>query len=193
MHPYRFAFVSLVALTLTSACASSAAPRPTARAQAAQPPIDRAQVEVAQRAWCDALIDIGQVSATGGDARAAAARVLSTAYDYDQGTVLFKPTLTFGAQTFRMTKAGAMAYFVGGDPAFPDDHGFALKQWVTCQPAVVDIVARGDMAIAMGNVHLTDHKGAKVTVDKTFGYRRGDDGALRIVLHHSSLPYTPQR
>ncbi len=188
----RLSFVSLAAVALTSACASSAPTRTAARPQAA-PAIDRGQIELAQRAWCDALIDIGRVGATGGDARAAATQVLSSAYDYDQGTVLFKPTLTFGAQTFRMSKAGALAYFVGGDPAYPDDHGFALKQWVKCQPAVVDVVASGDMAVAMGNVHLEDHRGNTVTVDKTFGYRRGDDGTLRIVLHHSSLPYTPPR
>jgi hypothetical protein len=27
-------------------------------------------------------------------------------------------------------------------------------------------------------------------VDKTWGYVRGPDGKLRIVLHHSSLPYS---
>jgi hypothetical protein len=26
-------------------------------------------------------------------------------------------------------------------------------------------------------------------VDKTWGFRKGDDGKVRIVLHHSSLPY----
>jgi len=119
--------------------------------------------------------------------------VLSKAYDYDAGIVLFKPTLTFGAQTFRPTKQGALAYFVGGDPSFPDDSGFALKQWVKCESKIVGVVVHGDMALAMGNVHLEDAKGSKVTVDKTFGYLRQDDGSLRIVLHHSSLPYVPAK
>jgi hypothetical protein len=30
-------------------------------------------------------------------------------------------------------------------------------------------------------------------VDKTFGYKRDATGALRIVLHHSSLPYSPSK
>ncbi|MCX5744837.1 MAG: hypothetical protein NT062_20305 [Proteobacteria bacterium] len=47
------------------------------------------------------------------------------------------------------------------------------------------------MAIAMGNVYFRDAKGTEVKVDKTFGYRRDASGALKIVLHHSSLPYTP--
>ena len=55
------------------------------------------------------------------------------------------------------------------------------------------MVVHGDMAITMGNVHLEDVKSNKVTVDKSFGYLRHDDGTLRIVLHHSSLPYAPAR
>jgi len=43
------------------------------------------------------------------------------------GAVLFKPTLPVNPQTFRATRAGALAYFVGGDPSFPKDKGFALK------------------------------------------------------------------
>ena len=34
-------------------------------------------------------------------------------------------------------------------------------------------------------------KGNLTKVDKTWGYVRGGDGKLRIVLHHSSLPYSP--
>lgn len=47
---------------------------------------------------------------------------------------------------------------------------------------------RGDTAIAMGNLVLTDKNGKTTTVDKTWGYARDDQGVLRIVLHHSSLP-----
>ena len=41
----------------------------------------------------------------------------------------------------------------------------------------------------MGNVHFTHKDGSVTTVDKSFGYQRGEDGNLRIVLHHSSLPF----
>lgn len=185
---------SLVALTLivsATACASTPPTAVTPSRPAIQ--IAQADVEAAQRSWCAALIEIGHQGATGGNAKATATDVLSKAYDYDAGTVLFKPTLTFGAQTFRTTKHGALAYFVGGDSSFPDDSGFALKQWVKCESKIVGVVVHGDMALAMGNVHLEDAKGSKVTVDKTFGYLRQDDGSLRIVLHHSSLPYVPAK
>ncbi len=62
---------------------------------------------------------------------------------------------------------------------------------MTCEPTVAGMVINGSIAIAMGNVYFTDGSGGKVMVDKTFGYVRGKDGQLRIVLHHSSLPYRP--
>ena len=62
-------------------------------------------------------------------AKALAEKVIDSAYGYQMGAVLFKPTLTTNPQTFRTTRAGALAYFVGGDPSFPKDTGFALKGW----------------------------------------------------------------
>ena len=189
--------VLLVGALTLGACArqSPGAQAPTAIAPASarvatsDAPIAHSHVEAAQRAWCDALLSISK-AATTGHARDRAAEVLSTAYNYDRGAVLFKPTLTHGTQTFRFDERGALAYFVGGDPAYPDDKGFALKPWATCQPTVASVVQHGEMAVAMGNVVLTDTSGKETKVDKTFGYVRGADGALRIVVHHSSLPYT---
>jgi hypothetical protein len=49
----------------------------------------------------------------------------------------------------------------------------------------------GDLALTMGKVILTDQNGKTTTVDKTWGFKKDDQGRLRIVLHHSSLPYSP--
>jgi hypothetical protein len=91
---------------------------------------------------------------------------------------------------FRPTKEGALAYFIGGDESFPEDGGFALRPWteVTYDNAAAanGIQIHGDIAITMGNVYLTDAEGGKVTVDKTFVFRRSKDGRLRLCLHHSS-------
>ena len=43
----------------------------------------------------------------------------------------------------------------------------------------------------MGHVILTDASGNETKVEKTWVFRRGDDGALRIVLHKSALPFNP--
>jgi hypothetical protein len=38
-------------------------------------------------------------------------------------------------------------------------------------------------------VTLTDKDGKVTTVDKTWQFKKDDSGKLRIVVHHSSLPY----
>ena len=42
----------------------------------------------------------------------------------------------------------------------------------------------------MGNVMITGKDGKVTTVDKTWKFKKTDDGTLRIVVHHSSLPYS---
>jgi hypothetical protein len=155
--------------------------------------INQAQVMQAQQAWCDALLSISRAYRSGGfsQARATAEKVLDQAYGYAYGPVAFKPTLTSGAQTFRPTKQGALAYFVGGDPAYPNDRGFALNPWDKCALRTQVIQLYGNVGITMGNVDLTDSSGKVTTVDKTWAFLREPDGQTRIVLHHSSLPYQP--
>jgi hypothetical protein len=155
-------------------------------------PITQAEVEAAQRAWCGALVAIATEHDTKGHAAAKtlAGQVLDSAYAYNMGPVLFKPTLTVAPQTFRTTRDGALAYFVGGDRSYPNDSGFALKGWRKCESQNAGVVVTGNSAISMGNVSIWDAKGNMTKVDKTWGYVRDGQGKLRIVLHHSSLPYT---
>lgn len=157
--------------------------------------ITEADVNAAQQAWCDGLVKIGKVHAEGGDYKALASQAIDDMYDYAEGKVFFKPTLAHGKNTFRPTKAGALAYFVGGDANFPDDSGFALKNWVKVtydnNAAENGIQIHGDVAITMGNVYLTDAKGNEVMVDKTFVFRKCSDGKLRLIVHKSALPFSP--
>jgi len=167
---------------------------PVASAAAAAParaPITEQEVNAAQQAWCDSLVNIAKTYAAKGDYKTVAAAVLSNQYNYDFGTVLFNPTLTFGEQNFRMDKEGAAAYFIGGNPKFPHDNGFALKPWVGCRYTNGGVLIEGDIAITMGNVYLTDAKNKETVVDKLFAFKRGDDGKLRIIVHKSSLPFSP--
>lgn len=164
--------------------------------EGAQNIITYEEVNAAQQAWCDALVKIGKLKEEGGDYKAFAEQVLSDAYNYDNGKVFFKPTLAFGDQTFRNTKQGALAYFVGGDSEFPNDKGFALKPWVKARydnagEKNEGIQIYGSVAITMGNVWVTDKDGNEVMVDKTWVFRKGKDGKLRIIVHKSSLPFSP--
>jgi hypothetical protein len=149
------------------------------------------EVLAAQKAWCKALVSISAANAEGGQekAKALAEKVIDENYGYGLGPVLFKPTLAPAPQTFRTTRAGALAYFVGGDTAFAGDSGFALKGWTGCEVSNAAVQINGDVGLTMGNVMLTGPDGKVTTVDKTWAFRKGDDGKLRIVLHHSSLPY----
>jgi len=153
--------------------------------------ITKDMVYNAQNTWVQALVSIGQAHVSGGDATARANEVLTTYYDFANGTVLFKPTLTHGKQTFRFTKEGALAYFVGGNEAYPDDNGFALRPYVSGTVEMGEVVVHGNTAIAMSNITLKAYDGSTVTVNKTFGYRLDDSGNLIIITHHSSLPFQP--
>lgn len=164
--------------------------------EGAQTLITYEEVKAAQQAWCDALVKIGQLKESGGDYRGYANQVLSEAYNYDYGKVFFKPTLAYGNQTFRTTKKGALAYFVGGDAEYPNDKGFALTPWVKARFQNLGdnnqgIQIYGSVAITMGNVWVTDKNGNEVMVDKTFVFKKSQDGKLRIIVHKSALPYAP--
>lgn len=166
--------------------------------EGAQTIITYDEVNAAQQAWCDALVKIGKIKEEGGDYKSFAEQVLTDAYNYDTGKVFFKPTLAFGDQTFRNDKKGALAYFVGGDPAYPNDKGFALKPWVKARydNAGKDnegIQIYGSTAITMGNVWVTAKDGTEVMVDKTWVFKKGKDGKLKIIVHKSSLPFNPNK
>lgn len=168
---------------------------PTRTSTGAVAPITAQQVNAAQQAWCDGLVRVAQVHARGGDARGEASRMIDDLYDYAEGQVFFKPTLAFGPRTFRPTKEGALAYFVGGNPNFPEDTGFALKGWTAARydnnAAENGIQIHGEIAITMGNVYITGVDGKEVMVDKTFVFRRCADGNLRLCVHKSALPFSP--
>ena len=154
--------------------------------------ISESEVLAAQKAWGDALVAISTSYEKDGfsAAKSLAEKVIDSAYGYQFGPVLFKPTLTVAPQTFRTTRDGALAYFVGGDSNYPKDTGFALKGWRNVEIKNAAIFIAGDVATSMGNVIFTDKSGKVTTVDKTWKFLKDDNGKLRIVVHHSSLPYT---
>lgn len=179
---------TLAAVTLAAAAAMPAFAKGVVVNQA----ITETEVLAAQQGWCKALVDIAATGARSGQpaAKALAEKVIDGAYGYQMGAVLFKPTLTVNPQTFRTTRAGALAYFVGGDPAFPKDTGFALKGWTKCDVDNSAIFIAGDSATTMGKVHFTGKDGKVTSVDKTWKFVKDDAGQLRIVVHHSSLEYS---
>lgn len=113
---------------------------------------------------------------------------------YDFGTpdapLLFKPTL---ASVIRHDEKGARAYFIGGDPDFPQDNGFLKNGWKTVdfRSAVGPVAEPGGLGFRdMGHYTFTKGDGSETEVDYTFAYHKLD-GKVLISLHHSSLTWFP--
>lgn len=194
--PFTLSKTTSSALCVLALIGAAAFAATTTAADPAKPAsITEAEVNAAQQAWCDGLVKISKVHKAGGDYKAVAAQLIADLYDYREGKVFFKPTLAHGKNTFRSTPEGCLSYFIGGNPDFPEDSGFALRNWVKVSydnnAAENGIQIHGDIAITMGNVYLTNGKGEESMVDKTFAFRRCADGKLRLCVHKSALPFNP--
>ena len=144
----------------------------------------------ARQIWGDALIAISEAFDKEGidAARLAANGVLDSAYGYELGPVLFKPTLAAEVQ-FRGTFEEALSYFVATNKVCGEDSGFAIKGWTAVRFENTAVLLNGNTAMAMGNYFFTDPQGEMVKVEYSFGYVLDDHGKVKIVLHHSSVPY----
>lgn len=142
-------------------------------------PLTKDEVVEAQRAWVTCVV--------GQDADS-----LLDLYDYgtpDQ-PLLFKPTL---ANVIRTDRAGAKAYFVGGDPDYPNDSGFLKNGWkrVEFDSTAGPVADAGGLSFKdMGHCTFFDGDGNATKADYTFAYHKVD-GRVMIALHHSSLSWSP--
>jgi hypothetical protein len=80
---------------------------------------------------------------------------------------------------------------VGDDASYPSDTGFALKGWREVEIENSAVRIEGNTAQTMGWVIMTDKSGNVTKVDKTWTFVKDTEGVVRIVSHHSSLPYAP--
>lgn len=142
----------------------------------------------AQMAWGEGIVAISSAHTAGEDFAARAAEHIETLYAYGDTDVMFKPTLA-AVDQFRETYDEALSYFIGTEGT--EDSGFAIKGWTNVRWENNAIYTDHDSAMAMGNYYFTGPDGSETAVEYTFGYVLGDDGALKINLHHSSLPYSP--
>ena len=153
------------------------------------------EVIEAQNFWAQSIVDISNSFLTGGDYVSLAGERARELYGYDHSNVLFKPTKAAEKQ-FRPTANDAMSYFVGHDAVisgFKEDQGFAINAKKGFSKVIFNnhqIDCHGDVAHAMGTYEFTCATTGEISdVEYTFGYKRNDDGKVRICLHHSSIPY----
>ena len=146
------------------------------------------EIEKAQEKWGNGIIKIGELKDTIKECRMFTLDFISKMYDYENGIVQFKPTKASEAQ-FRGDVKAALSYFIGSDSDFSEDSGFALNPWVNVDFENNSINIINNIAIAMGNYFFTDNNGNKTKVEYSFVYKKNDQGDLKIILHHSSLPF----
>ena len=145
----------------------------------------------ARSAWGESMIEISQAYEKKGieQATVVANKMLDNLYGFEFGAVLFKPTLSGGNQTFRSDKEGALSYFVGNNPKYPMDSGFGIKDWLEVKSETSSVLIDQNIAMWMGWVTFINKEGTSIKVDKSWGYKKNENSNLKIVLHHSSLPY----
>lgn len=170
------------------ACAQTQAISSSASTASAAP-ITKADVAEAQQAWGEGIVTIGKAFSEGDDYTEAAEEHIERFYAYGSHPVLFKPTLAAEEQ-FRGDFDGALSYFVGG--SIDEDNGFAIAPYTDVRWENEATYVDSDSAMAMGNYYFTRTSGEEVKVEYSFGYVRDNEGDLKIVLHHSSLPYAPE-
>ena len=120
--------------------------------------------------------------------------------------VLFKPTKASEVPIATATRPGRVLFVgaaAGDDIGIKEDKGFAINPWTVGARRIKNTVRhqRASQAVrfenadpqrrfatAMGEYYFTTLEG---TVAKVERCKRGADGNLKIVVHHSSLPYSP--
>jgi len=149
--------------------------------------IKKEDILKSQELWAKGIVEIGDSKDDYSKAQNLTLKLLDELYDFRVGKVQFKPTKASNQQ-FRNDEDSALSYFIGADKNFPKDSGFAMNQWKNIEFKNDSINIYENIAIAMGNYFFTDGSGAKTKVEYTFGYIKRDN-SLKIILHHSSLPY----
>tara|TARA_B100000575_G_scaffold240895_1_gene203763 strand:- start:36 stop:488 length:453 start_codon:yes stop_codon:yes gene_type:complete len=138
--------------------------------------------------WANGIVELGKTKGDIVNSKKLATDFINSLYNFKNGTVQFKPTKASEFQ-FRNDFNSALSYFIGSNPSFAEDAGFALNPWVNVEFKNDSINVFDNLGLAMGNYFFTDLKGEKTKVEYSFVYRREGE-SLKIILHHSSLPYS---
>jgi hypothetical protein len=139
-----------------------------------------------QKEWASGIVKMGELSNNRDSLESFTSDFLDKIYDF-QNQVLFKPTKAANEQ-FRNSKGSAYSYFIAGDDReCQEDNGFALSNWTEILFDNSNIIINEDIAIAMGN-YTFKNEVSKIKVEYSFVYKNyGNE--IKIILHHSSLPY----
>ena len=151
--------------------------------------ISKKEIYLYQEKWANGIVSIGKLKDDYVQCKKKTLKFISNLYGFENGTVQFKPTKASDNQ-FRNNIESALSYFIGGNGSFIEDTGFATNPWSRVEFKNESINIIENIATAMGNYFFTDIKGNTIKVEYSFVYKKIGD-SLKIILHHSSLPYNP--
>ena len=159
--------------------------------------IEYDEVRDALKAWTDGIVEIGKVYTDGGDYKAKAIQVIEDNYAFSHEStagsqLLFKPTKA-AEHPFRSNFDEFVSYFVG-DGKYSEDQGFAITPWSAVRYDMYGVYIMGNTATVSGNYWFTNaNDDSETKVEYTFQFVRVKKpaGKLKIILHHSSIPFSP--
>ena len=140
-----------------------------------------------QKEWGNSIIKISDSYKKNNDYLNDTNNLLDSLYAYDYEEVLFKPTLASDNQ-FRLSRTGALSYFIGGNDQFKEDEGFAIKGWTKIRWENAGYKIYSDIAVCMGNYFFSIDNSEPLKVEFTIVLKI-IDGKLKLILHDSHLPF----
>ncbi len=141
-----------------------------------------------QKKWANGIVRIGKAYREKKDYVKLTNEFLDNLYYFEQGKVLFKPTKAIHKQ-FRRNKNEFISYFIGYNPVSEEDKGFALEPWKKISFQNFDYSVFENVFLSLGNYFFTDYRDKEIKVEYSFGYILNRENELRIIYHHSSIPY----
>ena len=108
-----------------------------------------------QKKWANGIVEIGKTKNNFEGSLSVTTKFINELYDFKNGDVQFKPTKASENQ-FRNDFDSALSYFIGNNPSFSEDSGFALNPWVNVEFKNESINIYGAIGMAMGNYFFTD-------------------------------------
>ena len=141
-----------------------------------------------QKEWANSIIKIGKAYLAKKDYVLVTEKFIDRLYCFEGGKILFKPTKASNKQ-FRKEKNEFISYFIGHNKVSSEDKGFALEPWKSIYFENFDFTTFENVLFTMGNYFFTNYRGEKIKVEYSFSYKFDKEKNLKIIHHHSSVPY----
>ena len=146
------------------------------------------KISYVQQEWANNIIAIGKAYLYKKDYVGLTNKFIEDLYYFKKGKILFKPTKASHKQ-FRTKKNEFISYFIGHNKVSDEDKGFALEPWKKISFKNFDFSIYDNILLSIGNYFFTNYKDEDTKVEYSFGYMFDQDEKLKIIFHHSSIPY----